>query len=309
MTDADRELPAPDGSGDRLHYRIARSAAAAPRTPVLLLHGLASNLTRWSEFVAHTRLAAARDVLRVDLRGHGGSPTRRALSLELWTHDLEALRAAAGAAQWILVGHSLGAQVALHYAAVHPARARALVLIDPVFAAALHGRWRRLIRCRPLFSGAAALIRALNALGLQRRVVPAQDLEELDRRARIALQSPQTEAEFVRRYSSPSADLEHFRSAHYLQELTELLHPLPPPASYPMPVLVLLSTGATFASLADTQAIVAAFPRGTTETIDCHHWPLTEKPAEIRERIERWIDAIDPPPAAGAGPARGGDAA
>jgi pimeloyl-ACP methyl ester carboxylesterase len=295
--DEPRSLVAPDGSGDRIHWRhgAARTPAAPPRAAVVLLHGLASNLTRWSEFVAHTRLVQVHDVLRVDLRGHGGSPSRRKLTLEHWSADLAALLDACGAAQAILIGHSLGAQVALHFAAAQPQRVHALVLIDPVFRAALHGKWQRLARYGPLFALGAAAVRALNALGLRRRAIPPLDLEQLDRAARAALRDPATEAAFVRRYSSTRADLRTFRTAHYLQELVELFRPVPPPAAYPMPVLVLLSTGATFATLADTRAIAAGFPRGTIDTIDCHHWPLTERPVEVRERIEQWIDAVDRP--------------
>jgi pimeloyl-ACP methyl ester carboxylesterase len=58
---------------------------------VLLLHGLASNLTRWSEFVERTTLSDDRDLIRVDLRGHGDSPTRGPISLESWSVDLLAL--------------------------------------------------------------------------------------------------------------------------------------------------------------------------------------------------------------------------
>jgi len=294
-----RTLAAPDGSGDTLHFRVtaARAATVPPRSPVLLLHGLASNLTRWSEFVAHTRLAQTRALIRVDLRGHGRSETRRRIGLALWSADLQALLDAAAAPQAILVGHSLGAQAALHFAATRPQRVQALALIDPVFGGALHGRWRRLARGRALLAAAAALVRALNRLGLRRRRLAALDLESLDREARAALRDPASEAAFIARYSSAWADLRCFRSAHYLQELAELLRPLPPPATYPMPVLVLLSTGATFAQLAATRAIAAGFARGTIESIDCHHWPLTERPVEVRERIERWIDALDAAPA------------
>ena len=34
---------------------------------MLLLHGLASNMTRWSEFVERTALVEQRDVVRVDI--------------------------------------------------------------------------------------------------------------------------------------------------------------------------------------------------------------------------------------------------
>ena len=303
--DSARSIPAPDQSGDTLHWRVTAALAPATpaRPPVVLLHGLASNLSRWSEFVAHTRLADTHDVLRVDLRGHGASQSRRKLSLELWSADLAALLDATASTQAILVGHSLGAQVVLHFAATYPQRAFALVLIDPVFRTALHGKWQRIARYGPLFAVGAALIRTLNALGLRRRQVPVLDLEQLDREARAALRSPETEAAFVRRYSSTRADLKTFRTAHYLQELVELFRPLPPPATFALPVLVLLSSGATFATLADTRAIAAGFPQGEVDTIDCHHWPLTERPVEVRERIERWIDALDAAaPATGAHP-------
>lgn len=297
-----RSLPLPGRShrGETLHYRYTPAAhAVAP--PVLLLHGLASNLTRWSEFVAHTRLAATRSVARIDLRGHGQSDTRGKVSLDHWRADLAALLDALAAPRALLVGHSLGAQVALHFAAAHPARVEALVLIDPVFRGALHGKWQRLARYGWAFAAAAAAVRALNALGLRRRRLAPLDLEAMDRQAREALRDPATEAEFIRRYSSTRADLRSFRTAHYLQELVELFRPLPPPSTYAMPVYVLLSTGATFATLQDTRRIAAQFPQGTVDTIDCHHWPLTERPVEVRERIERWIATL---PAASASPAR-----
>jgi pimeloyl-ACP methyl ester carboxylesterase len=151
----------------------------------------------------------------------------------------------------------------------------------------------------PLFALAATAVRGANAVGLRRRQLAPLDLESLDRQARIALQSPAAEAEFIRQYSSTRADLRSFRSAHYLQELVELFRPLPPPASYAQPMLVLLSTGATFAALAATRSIAAGFPHGRVQTIDCHHWPLTERPVEVRQAIEGFVAPhIGPYPAA-----------
>jgi pimeloyl-ACP methyl ester carboxylesterase len=265
-----------DRPGVRLHYR---------RTPrrvgpaVVLLHGLASNLTRWSEFVAATSLRQQAQLIRLDLRGHGDSDTRGRVGLEAWSDDLIALLDAEAQPQAVLVGHSLGAQVALHCAAHHPGRVRALVLIDPVFRAALRGRWRLMAAAGPLFALAATAVRGANAVGLRRRQLAPLDLEALD--------------------SSTRADLRSFRSAHYLQELVELFRPLPPPASYAQPMLVLLSTGATFAALAATRSIAAGFPHGRVQTIDCHHWPLTERPFEVRQAIEGFVAPhIGPYPAA-----------
>jgi pimeloyl-ACP methyl ester carboxylesterase len=277
--------------GVRIAYRRTAAAKPAHKAPALLLHGLASNMTRWSEFVERTTLAEERDVIRVDLRGHGESPTRGGISLERWSDDLLALLDAERAPQALLIGHSLGAQVALACAARAPGRIAALVLIDPVFRPALRGRWKWLARAAPLFVAAAAVVRGLNALGLRRRSIPPLDLRALDRLARESLGSPEAEAEFIRRYSSTRADLRTFRSAHYLQELVEMFRPVAAPESISVPTLVLLSSGATFADLASMQRIAARFPRGEVRLIDCHHWPLTERPDEVRAAIEDWCSA------------------
>ena len=308
--DVARVLLALDGA--RIAYRVAAAAGAASGaatanaasragavqgSAVLLLHGLASNLTRWSEFVATTNLTEGHDVIRVDLRGHGESITRRPISLELWCQDLAAILAQERVARVFLIGHSLGAQVALHFAALTPAARRALevcgvALIDPVFRAALHGRLRWHAQAGPIFRAAARLTRAANALGLYRRHLPRLDLRALDARARAALASPRTEAEFVRRYSSTRADLKYVPLAVYLQDLVEMFRPAPPLSAIDMPVLAMLSTGATFADDAVMRATLAHFADVRIETIECHHWPLTERPAEVRAAIERWVSTL-----------------
>jgi pimeloyl-ACP methyl ester carboxylesterase len=263
--------------------------------PVLLLHGLASNASRWAEFASTSALPARHDLLRVDLRGHGESPTLGRIGLETWGADLLALLDALQAPAGILVGHSLGAQVAMHLAATAPQRVAALVLIDPVFRQALRGGNLRRAQAGPLFGAGASLVRLGYRLGLHRRDVPPLDLTAMDREARRALAGgPDAEAAFIRHYSSARADLQGFRTAHYLQEMAEMARPAPDPATLAMPVLVLLSTGATFAQLEDSRAMAGRFPNGTLDTVDCHHWPLTERPDAVRARIEAWIGGLAP---------------
>ena len=283
-------LPLARPDGTTVACRIRRARVPCGRPAVLLLHGLASNLSRFSEFVEHTSLDARHDLVRVDLRGHGGSLSRRPISHETWGDDLVALLDVCGHAGAVLVGHSLGAQVALHFAARHPHRTRGLVLIDPVFRDALLPRWRRLARAGPLLSAAAAAVRALNALGLHRRGLPPLDLRALDEAARRALVSPQAEAEFVRRYSSSRADLRTTATAVYLQDLVEMFRAVPPLPGPPPPTLALLSTAAHFADPARMRERLAG-PGTTVVEVACNHWPLTERPVEVREAIERWCDA------------------
>jgi pimeloyl-ACP methyl ester carboxylesterase len=257
----------------------------------LLIHGLASNASRFEEFAEHTRLAEDHVLIRVDLRGHGASLTRGVIGIDRWCADLAAVLQAQAepgrAARAIVVGHSLGAQVALHLVQRQPALVSSLVLIDPVFQPALHGRWRLLAQARPLLRAAAALVRGLNALGLHRRTLAPLDLRRLDRLARAALVSPEAEQAFIAQYSSMRADLRHVPLAVYLQDLVAMFAPVPPPASLSVPVLALLSSGATFADAHQMRAALAG-PGVEVQTIECHHWPLTEKPQEVQAAIERW---------------------
>ena len=72
-----RVLTASDGV--ELAYWISRQEEGADRV-VLLVHGLGSNHTRWSEFVERTSLTESWDVLQPDLRGNGESLTRKTRS-------------------------------------------------------------------------------------------------------------------------------------------------------------------------------------------------------------------------------------
>lgn len=287
--DETRRLPLSDGV--TLGYRRWRAPQNPERRTLVLLHGLASNRTRWSEFIERTTLRNHWDILCPDLRGHGESLTRTPIGLEIWCGDLVKLLDAEGVQQAVLAGHSLGAQVALYFAARHPARAAGLVLIDPVHRPALRGWLGLARRLALLLRAAAALLRWLNHLGLRRRQIPPRDLRVLDEATRAALAQSGATSDIVRRYTSPLADLKYFPTAHYLQELVEVTRALPA-ADIRAPVLVLLSKGVTFTDPEVMRAWVAQFLSAETQTIEAWHWPLTERPVEVREAIEKFCEGI-----------------
>lgn len=104
------------------------------RGPALaMLHGLAnSNMASWFSSIA-SPLSATRQVLLYDQRGHGGSSLPAGgFDLDTQADDLQAVLEHYGHGEGPvdLVGHSMGALVALHYALRHPRRLRRLVLVD-----------------------------------------------------------------------------------------------------------------------------------------------------------------------------------
>ena len=285
--EAIRILPTADGA--TLGYRLFHGAAA-PRRLIVLLHGVASNMSRWSEFVEHTSLKETWDLLRPNLRGHGESFSRGRLGLEIWCRDLRDVLDAEGYDRALVIGHSLGAQVAVQFAAHYPSRVRGLVLIDPIFHQALRGTLRVMGRLRPAVGLLVSLIRLLNALGLRRRHLPARDLRELDEKTRQDLLAAGKQKEMIELYSSPWEDLKFFPTASFLQEMIEIGRPLPRLTTIKVPVLALLSTGITYTDPDVTRKMLAGHVQVQTVTIDAYHWPLTEKPQQVREAIEKWCE-------------------
>jgi len=274
--------------GFELAYWFRRAEEANDRF-LLLVHGGASNHTRWSEFADQTRLAAAWHLVSPDMRGNGESMKRGRQDIALWCDDLIDILNAENASTAVIAGHSLGAQIAIHFAYRHANRTLALILIDPLFQSALQGRERLLYRGRWLVKGVIAMIRGLNALGLRRRRIPSRDLRELDRETRLRIRSDDSFEAISREYRALGPILRYMPTANYLRQILETVRPLPTLSDIEMPVLVLLSGGTTIASIDQNRTEANRFRNCEIITLDANHWPLTETPEAVRDSIDEWV--------------------
>ena len=113
---------------------------------VVLIHGVTGDLSIWMLSRLMLALSETHRVTAYDLRGHGYSdaPPSGYTSAE-HSGDLLALMDHLEIARARLVGHSFGAVIAAHAAAIAPDRVEALVLSDPYFPALRHledvSRW------------------------------------------------------------------------------------------------------------------------------------------------------------------------
>ncbi len=263
-----------------------------PARTLVLLHGVASNRTRWSEFLAATSLDESWRVLAPDLRGHGAAVTRERIGMDQWCADLEGLLEKEGISKAVLAGHCLGANLALNFAARHPARTAGLVLIEPMPPQALTGtmRWLRLFRV--VLFPLSLFVRAVNSLGLHRSRIDPLDLEKLDRETRAALaRGPEGERQLAK-YASSLADLRTTATAVYLQDLLAVTEPLPPPEAIAAPVLALLSEHGAFTDPARTRAWLDKLPDREVVSLPARHWIPTEQPVAMREAIEKWVSNL-----------------
>jgi len=277
--------------GATIAYRRRHAAQPAAGLPLVLIHGAASNMTRWSEFVDETRLTDNHDVLRLDLRGHNQSVDRGRIGLEIWADDIAAILQQEGLSKAILIGHCLGANVAATFAARYPQNTAGIVLVEPMLRDALTGALRTLRPYTWLLTLLIAVIRLVNRLGLYRRHLETLDLRELDREFRQRLAMPGGAEALERRYASPLHDLKIMPSANFFQDLVEVIRPLPLD-KIQAPFLALLSTGRTFADPDITRALLARLPQGEIRTLESRHWIPTEQPDAMRNAIDSWCDKI-----------------
>ena len=105
----------------------------ASRVPVLCLPGLSAN-ARSFDALAMRLAEGGQRVVAFDLRGRGGSPATAPGTFGWERHALDVLEAARLLAfpSFVLVGHSMGAFVAMQAAALEASRIQRLVLIDGI---------------------------------------------------------------------------------------------------------------------------------------------------------------------------------
>ncbi len=104
--------------------------------PVILTHGLAASLHDWDDLLPELA-ASGYAGFALDLLGHGESykpADHHDYSFDSVFAHYSAWIASLGHTEpMILVGHSLGAGLALQYTLDHPERVRALVLVNPFY--------------------------------------------------------------------------------------------------------------------------------------------------------------------------------
>jgi len=123
--------------GATVHATTGGREVDPARPAVVFLHGAGFDRTVWrlqTRWFAHH----GRSVLAVDLPGHGRSQGAALTSIEAMADWTIRLLDAAGLRQAALVGHSMGALIALEATARHPDRVRALGLCGVGLAMPVH---------------------------------------------------------------------------------------------------------------------------------------------------------------------------
>lgn len=275
--------------GTRLAYT---EVGAGPR--VICLPGGPGRASAYLEDLGG--LAAERTLVLLDLRatGHSEVPTDPStLRFDRLASDVEALRTHLGEERIVLLGHSAGTLVAQAYAAAHPDRLQALVLVTP--SARLQGRPRgdldaiRAARSdEPWYADAAEAQAALDA------GAPPAQVQSLVRATRPFFYGrwddrTQAHAATADRQSSKRAEL-GFGAGIDDIDLEGMLADL---AQLPVPVFVLGGERDALTGVESVHAVAASFPDATATVLPrAGHFPWVDEPEAFSAAVSSFLTGL-----------------
>src|SRR5215469_8157930 len=122
--------PVTEGAAKQDGVRVAYRMWGAPTgRGIVLIHGGGAH-SRWWDHIGPL-LAADRQVIAMDLSGHGDSGRRDAYTIDTWASEVLAVAADAGLTEPpVVIGHSMGGIVALRLASMFGSRIEGAVVID-----------------------------------------------------------------------------------------------------------------------------------------------------------------------------------
>ncbi|ESA32122.1 alpha beta hydrolase [Leptolyngbya sp. Heron Island J] len=277
--------------GWRVRYTYIRpdTPAAQQQTPMLLVHGFGASLEQWR---SNLRMwGQQRPVYALDLLGFGHSQKAAVIvGAEFWQEQLYDFWQALIGQPIVLVGHSLGALVALTAAARHPAMVNRLILLTLPLArqelvSGWLDRWARGVEgifatpllLRPLFSlvRQPGVIRRVLMSIYQRPDLLNDELVELFTRPTLERGAARTLCYLVKsrtktEFSDATADL--------LQQVS-------------IPVLLLWGTEDNVLPIKWGQQILASNPQITYRAIEGGgHCLYDEAPDSVDEVIHTWLE-------------------
>lgn len=95
---------------------------------LIILHGLLGSLDNWQSIAQI--LSAHFQVYSIDQRNHGRSPHSTEINYQILAEDLEQFILQHQLENVVLMGHSMGGKVAMHYALSYPDKLSKLIVVD-----------------------------------------------------------------------------------------------------------------------------------------------------------------------------------
>jgi pimeloyl-ACP methyl ester carboxylesterase len=270
--------------GIRIHYTEAGSGPA-----LVLLHGLSATHANWEYTLA--AFAHRWRVIAPDLPGHGRSEKPDApYTVDFHAGMVRSLGRELGVDEAVVIGNSLGGQVAAEIALSYASWARALVLVAPAggFGTTVQAfRWAIAAAARP------RLLRVALPWALDRSVYDPSQPACAERRRilaeRLAHDDYPRFARAVTRSLLGSIGAGH-QPLHRLQQ----------------PVLLVWGRNDRMIALSGSRRLLREVPHARLAVLDqCGHLPMLEQPERFNAAVTDFLRAVEAAPLPGARRATG----
>ncbi|KAI1617941.1 alpha/beta hydrolase [Exophiala viscosa] len=268
--------------------------------PIILMHGLFGSQRNNRTMSKVLAKDLSRPVYTLDLRNHGESPHSPVHDYTSMAEDVEHLLSAQSISKPTLIGHSMGAKVAMTMALRSPSKYSALIPVDnaPVDAA--------------LKSDFGTYVKAMREI--EEHKPPVAKQSEADK-ILAKYESDTAIRQFLLtnlvKTTPGGAEHQHKHGEHRHPQKTELrwripLHTLakslPAMADFPFkdpdearfegPTLIVRGTKSHYVADDTLPLIGRFFPQFEVLDCDCGHWVMSEKFEEFRKGVVEWITRV-----------------
>lgn len=244
-------------------------------SPVVILHGLLGSADNWHPLAK--RFGEQHRVFALDLRNHGRSSHHPDASLAAMADDVLAFLVARQLAPAALLGHSLGARIAMLAATRSPATVSSLIVVDMA------------LRAYPP--------RHLPILAAMQAAPLADCRTRSDADAALSPAIPDSaERQLVLKCLASGPTGLHWRVnlPALLTAYPSYTGALPLPSTYAGPALFVAGGQSDYLTPAEQPALRAAFPHARFATIgDAGHWVHADAPGKLLDLVEGFLAEAD----------------
>lgn len=248
----------------QLNHKFLAAENAAHGTPTVILHGLFGLADNWMGIAK--ALSQTGPVYLLDLRNHGRSPHDPVFDYAAMSHDLHEFVQSHALQNVVLIGHSMGGKVAMHYACLHPQHLNRLVVVDiaPRYYPVHH----------------RVILDALLAVDLPALQNRQQADEQL---ARYIAETDVRQFLLKSLYRTDAGGFAwRFNLAAINAQIENVGEALPEGFGFAKPALFVRGGLSHYVKDADMDLVLRHFPAAQLETVaGAGHWIHAEKPAEL----------------------------
>lgn len=251
----------------KLHFR-----AFGEGLPLVILHGLLGSLDNWVPVAQ--KLAAHFRVVLPDLRNHGRSPHAAEFGYDVMADDVGRFLSDQSIHAAHLLGHSMGAKVAMRFAQLHPKAVQRLVVVD--------------MSPREYPPRYDTLLDAMHALEVGR----FQRRDEVDLILKATVPDKSVRQFLLKNLGRDGAGRLFWKPnlAAIRSNYANVRSALPSAIGFDGPTLFIRGEASDYVTDEDLPAIRALFPKAILETISvAGHWVHADAPEQLIAVIAQFL--------------------